>query len=86
MNNVPFQHKLSPELPIITIGINCRGEIILPKKGIPLRSSLSPFFGALDLSRLDRIFGNCRGVFYRRFMDDIIVLIDSRTKCGAIAD
>ena len=32
---------------IITTGVDVGGQVILPKQGLPLRSSLSPFFGAL---------------------------------------
>lgn len=63
---------------IVTTGIDCGGQIILPKKGIPLRSSLSPFFGALYLTALDRAFENCPDVFYRRFMDDILILVKNK--------
>ncbi len=55
---------------IITIGIEKNGVISVPNKGIPVRSSLSPFFGALYLSPLDKAFEFRHGVFYARFMDD----------------
>ena len=59
---------------IITTGIDVNGNVILPQKGIPLRSSLSPFFGALYLDKLDRAFEKNNSMFYYRYMDDIIVL------------
>ena len=63
---------------IVTTGIDCGGQVILPKKGIPLRSSLSPFFGALYLNALDRAFENRKGIFYRRYQDDIIILVSNK--------
>jgi hypothetical protein len=39
---------------IVTIGIDVNANIHLPTKGVPLRSSLSPFFGALYLKELAR--------------------------------
>ncbi len=116
---------------IITAGVEQEGEILLPTQGIPLRSSLSPFFGALyfnlenaiesrlpaqhlDLSSylknlfitnkgttqflstlsksicytgqtrstafsklkaLDDAFATCPGIFYLRYMDDLLILI-----------
>ncbi len=55
---------------IITAGVEQEGEILLPTQGIPLRSSLSPFFGALYLKALDDAFAKCPGIFYLRYMDD----------------
>jgi len=63
---------------IVTTGVDCGGQVILPKCGIPIRSSLSPFFGALYLTNLDRAFENCRNIFYRRYMDDIIILVENK--------
>jgi hypothetical protein len=62
----------------VTIGVDINGQVILPKTGIPLRSSLSPFFGALYLTELDRVFENRHGIFYRRYMDDIIILVKTK--------
>ncbi len=47
-------------------------------KGIPRRSSISPFFGALYLSPLDRAFEKQKGIFYVRYMDDIVILAKTR--------
>ena len=63
---------------IVTACIDDGGNLISPKKGIPRRSSLSPFFGALYLDPLDRAFENRKGVFYVRYMDDIIILTNSK--------
>ena len=62
---------------IITIGIDVGGNMILPTKGIPLSSTLSPFFGALYLSALDKAF-NQKNMFYLRYQDDIIVLAKTK--------
>jgi RNA-directed DNA polymerase len=63
---------------IVTTGVDCGGQVILPKCGIPIRSSLSPFFGALYLADLDRAFEKCQNSFYRRYMDDIIILVENK--------
>jgi hypothetical protein len=63
---------------IITIGIDINGEVTLPTKGLPLGSSLSPFFGALYLDDLDRAFENKADCFYYRYMDDIIILVKTK--------
>jgi len=63
---------------IVTIGVDCNGAVFLPEKGIPLCSTLSPFFGALYLSKLDRVFEVQPGIFYRRYMDDIIILVENK--------
>jgi len=60
---------------IITIAVDKGGNITLPKKGIPRRSSVSPFFGSLYLAALDTAFDDMEDVFYRRYGDDIIVLV-----------
>lgn len=63
---------------IVNTAIDVDGEVSVPKKGIPRSSSLSPFFGALYLSALDNAFSNRAGVFYRRYMDDILLLVKNR--------
>jgi hypothetical protein len=63
---------------IITIAVDKGGQVFLPQSGIPLRSSLSPFFGALYLSKLDHAFSSMSGVFYRIYMDDGIVLVKTK--------
>ena len=77
------QHFMDPILlrylkDIVTIGIDYGGNILLPASGIPVRSSLSPFFGALYLSELDQAFTKRKGVFYLRYMDDIIILTKTK--------
>jgi len=63
---------------IITIAVDYGGQVFLPTDGIPTQSSLSPFFGALYLSALDQAFTNRKGIFYLRYMDDCIILIESK--------
>jgi len=65
---------------IVTIPINQNGAILNPTLGIARRSSLSPFFGALYLSELDRVFENLSGIFWIRYMDDGILLASSKRK------
>jgi RNA-directed DNA polymerase len=48
-------------------------------RGIPLGCPLSPLVAAFHLYRLDRRMA-ALGVFYRRYMDDVIVLAPSRWK------
>ena len=63
---------------IVTAAVDKNGNVYLPQQGIPRRSSLSPFFGALYLTKLDRAFEHLPGVFYRRYMDDVIILFKSQ--------
>jgi vesicle coat complex subunit len=53
------------------------GILFSPTVGIPIRSSLSPFFSALYLSPLDKAFENKNGIFYIRYVDDIIILTET---------
>ena len=50
------------------------------RKGISLGCPLSPLMGALYLSPLDKALENLPGVKYLRFMDDWIILAESRWK------
>jgi hypothetical protein len=59
---------------IVQISIIDNADITNPDKGIPIRSTLSNFFGALYLSPLDEAFQNVDGVEYFRFQDDILIL------------
>jgi hypothetical protein len=52
------------------------------RKGIALGSPLSPILGAFFLTELDKAFEQL-GLFYRRFMDDIVVLAPTRWKLRA---
>ena len=47
------------------------------KQGIPMGSSLSPLLGAFYLSGLDMRLA-VPGVFYARYMDDILIMTKSR--------
>jgi RNA-directed DNA polymerase len=63
-----FQHYQDPRLPnyfkaIAGCAIDKGGHIELPTKGLPRRSSLPPFFGALYLSSVDQAF-NRKAIFY----------------------
>jgi RNA-directed DNA polymerase len=64
---------------IVTVGVDCGGQVILPTQGIPRQCALSPFFGALYLSALDKAFTQQhQGYFYLRYMDDIIILAETK--------
>ncbi len=62
--------------------VNCAviqdGAITVPTTGIPRRSSLSPFFGALYLSPLDRVFEDIKDICYVRYVDDILILAKTK--------
>ncbi len=51
-------------------------------RGVALGSPLSPILGAFFLNELDAAFAS-RGLFYIRFMDDILVLSPTRWKLRA---
>ena len=63
---------------MITAPIDAGGVLLSPNKGIPRRSGLSPFLGALYLTPLDRAFEQKKGVYYVRYMDDIIILAQTK--------
>jgi retron-type reverse transcriptase len=63
---------------VITTAVDDGGDVFIPEKGIPRRSSLSPFFGALYLSPVDRAFLMRKGIVYARYMDDIIILCQTK--------
>ena len=63
---------------IVNTAIDKCGNVFVPKFGIPRGSALSPFFAALYLTALDRAFENRHGVFYRCYMDDIIILVENK--------
>jgi hypothetical protein len=54
------------------------GYYYSPRKGISLGCSLSPLMGALYLSPLDRAMASLPGIRYFRFMDDWIILAETR--------
>ncbi len=55
------------------------GQFWESERGIPLGSPLSPIIGAFFLAELDQRLGRT-GLFYVRFMDDILVLSPTRWK------
>jgi hypothetical protein len=59
---------------IIHIPVIRHAAIFTDTLGIPRGSSLSPFFGVMYLSPLDKAFENCPSFAYFRYMDDIIIL------------
>jgi hypothetical protein len=71
------QHYLEA---IITAPIDDRARLLTPTSGIPRRSPLSPFLAALYLSPLDQAFENQSNVFYLRFMDDIVILAQTKSQ------
>ena len=52
--------------------------ITLPSTGIGRRNSLSPFYGALYLSPVDKYFEKIKGIFYVRYMDDFVILTKTK--------
>lgn len=74
-NDPILQHYFNS---IVTVLLDKGGALFSPTVGIPVRSSLSPFFGALYLSSLDKAFENRKGIFYIRYMDDIIILTETK--------
>jgi len=46
--------------------------------GLPLGASLSPLLGGLYLSPMDALFARAKGIFYRRYMDDWVIMQDKR--------
>ncbi|MBP6104451.1 MAG: group II intron reverse transcriptase domain-containing protein [Gammaproteobacteria bacterium] len=65
---------------IITIPVIKNAAVHLPTQGLPRRSSLSPLLGAMYLSELDRAFENREGIFYLRYLDDIILLCKTKNQ------
>jgi len=63
---------------IVNIPIDKNAQITNPTKGIPRRSTLSPFFGAVYLLPLLNALQACKGVECFLFMDDLIVLIKTK--------
>ena len=59
-----------------------RSTVLCCRKGIALGSPLSPIIGAFFLSELDEACAHL-GMFYLRFMDDIVVLAPTRWKLRA---
>lgn len=65
---------------IITAPIDDGGRLLTPNTGIPRRSPLSPFLAALYLMPLDQAFDHHSNVFYLRYMDDIIILAQTKNQ------
>lgn len=63
---------------IINIPVIKFATFFTPDKGIPTRSSLSNFFSALYLKPLDVAFEKIEGVYYFRFVDDILILATTK--------
>ena len=70
-------HMVDDLCSIITVGVDMDGMVHRPKKGIPLGSTFSPFFGALYLRDLDHAMDR-PNVFYARYMDDVLILFKSK--------
>ena len=63
------------------------GVIHTPAAGIPRGCALSPQTGAILLSHMDRFFGERPALFYVRYMDDFLILTQTRWPLRrAIAD
>ncbi len=78
-----YQHFQDPVLKqyfeqIVNIPIDKHAQIINPTKGIPRRSTLSPFFGAIYLLPLLNALQTCKGIGCFLFMDDLLVLIKTK--------
>ncbi len=67
---------------VINIPVLNDAAITLPSTGIARRNSLSPFYGALYLSSVDKYFEKIKGIFYVRYMDDFVIL--TKTKMGIL--
>jgi len=63
---------------IVNIPIDKNAQITNPTKGIPRRSTLSPFFGAIYLMPLLNALQACKGIECYLFMDDLLVLIKTK--------
>ncbi len=77
------QHFQDPRLQnyftqIVNTAVTFRGNVFVPSHGIPRRSSLSPFFGALYLAALDQALEGRQGLQYFRYMDDILILAQTK--------
>ena len=48
------------------------------RAGCAIQNLLLQFCGALYLSPLDRAFTDRKGIFYLRYMDDILILTETK--------
>jgi len=62
----------------VNIPVLNNAAITLPSTGIARRNSLSPFYGALYLSPVDKYFEKIKGIFYVRYMDDFVILTKTK--------
>lgn len=54
------------------------GEFHTPEKGIARGCALSPMMGALYLAQMDTYFSEQAGMYYARYMDDVVILAKTR--------
>lgn len=54
------------------------GEFHTPEKGIARGCALSPLMGALYLAEMDEHFSREAGIYYARYMDDVVILAKTR--------
>lgn len=54
------------------------GEFYTPEKGIARGCALSPLMGALYLAQMDEQFSRQGGIYYARYMDDVVILAKTR--------
>lgn len=49
-------------------------------QGLPMGSSLSPLLGAVYLKKLDQAMDRRQNIFYRRYMDDFIIMTKTKSE------
>ena len=54
------------------------GNYVDVQRGLPLAASISPLLGGLYLTPMDALFEQEDGIFYRRYMDDWIIMQNKR--------
>ncbi|MCU6244089.1 reverse transcriptase domain-containing protein [Enterobacter asburiae] len=54
------------------------GEFYTPEKGIARGCALSPLMGALYLAQMEEHFSRETGIYYARYMDDVVILAKTR--------
>jgi len=54
------------------------GNYVEVQRGLPLAASISPLLGGLYLASMDALFEQDSGIFYRRYMDDWIIMQNKR--------